>query len=94
LAAGAFVLVKGGVASPECSTQAETRLAGFPTILGAGHPNLRAPRITSGLTIAVKEIGFVSQKRRRCGSLRCALAAFEGACLSAAAVRANVFGGI
>jgi hypothetical protein len=43
---GLFFSLKAAVAGPQCSKQAETRLAGFPTILRAGRFNLRAnPRI-------------------------------------------------
>jgi hypothetical protein len=41
---GFLFSLKTAVAEPECTKQAETRLAGFPTILGAGRFNLRATR--------------------------------------------------
>jgi hypothetical protein len=40
---GLLFSLKTAVAKPECSKQSETRLAGFPTILGACRFNLRAP---------------------------------------------------
>jgi hypothetical protein len=65
LAAVAFPLVKGGVALPECSTQAETQLGGFPTILMAGRFNLRANPKDSFLLPVCREICTVCRDSER-----------------------------
>jgi len=42
---GLFFSLKAAVAGPQCSKQAEMRLAGIPTILRARRLNVRAPRM-------------------------------------------------